>query len=805
MEIDLGRLLDALPGLVWTARPDGAAEYIGRRWLEFTGMDHRDAVGLGWRRAIHPEDAPRLLSRWAEIIASGRAGEVEARLRRHDGVWRWFLFQASPLPEASGAVLRWCGVNTEIEDRVRAEAALRDEERRFEFIVEGLPAMVTLMTPQGELESGNQYMLDYFGRTLEELKARPVGFSFHPEDRPQVMSRWRRSVETGEPYDHEARLRRGDGVYRWFHTRGFPLRDAEGRIQVWYLLQEDIDQRRRAEAWLAGEKQLLEQVALGLPLSTVLDDLSDLVERLAPGCYCSILLVDEGGDRFKVGAGPSLPPRYNAILDGKAIDPRYGPCSLAVVEKVPVITDDLARDPRWEGSVWPGLMAEYGLASCWSMPILSGARDVLGIFAIYRHEPEGPTAEEQELIDRFTKIAGIAIGRARADAALKAGEAELRQAYRHLTEAQRLSQTGSFRWDLTADTHDWSDETYRIWEVDPGTAITTQMLLDAIHPDDLSATEAVVSRAAQGEDFEQVFRIVTAGGAMKHVHAVGHLTEPAAGRPVFFGAIQDVTERKTAEEALNRASAELAHVARVTALGALTASIAHEVNQPLAGIITNASTCLRMLAADPPNLDGARATAQRTIRDGNRASEVIQRLRALFARRAPAMEPMDLNAAAREVLALSSGDLQRRRVIVRVDFADDLPPIRGDRVQLQQVILNLILNAADAMATVEDRPRDLWISTARAEPDLVALSVRDVGAGIAPEAVGRLFDAFYTTKADGMGIGLSISRSIVQAHEGRIWAAPNDGPGMTFSFAVPSGLEPAEAAPGPPNSVPREA
>jgi len=677
MEIDLGRLLDALPGLAWTARPDGTAEHVGRRWLEYTGLSAQEAAGRGWQDALHPDDGPRLLARWADIIASGQMGEVEARLRRFDGEHRWFLFRAAPMPEPSGEVTRWCGMNVEIEDRVRAEAALRAEERRFEFIVEGLPAMVTLMTPDGELETGNQYMLDYFGRTLDELKARPVGFSFHPEDRSEVMARWRRSVATGEPYDHEARLRRADGVYRWFHTRGFPLRDAGGRIHVWYLLQEDIDQRRRAEALLAGEKRLLEQVARGLQLNAILGDLSDLVESLVPGCYCSILLVDAGGDRFRVGAGPSLAPAYNAVLDGKTIDPGYGPCSLAVIRKVPIITADLARDPRWEGSDWPGLMARYGLASCWSMPILSGAQEVLGIFAIYRHEPEGPTADEQELIDRFTKIAGIAI------------------------------------------------------------------------------------------------------------------------------------ERKAAEDALNRASADLAHVARVTALGALTASIAHEVNQPLAGIITNASTCLRMLAADPPNLDGARATAQRTIRDGNRASEVIQRLRALFARRAPVMEPLDLNAAAREVLALSAGDLQRRRVVAHAAFAEDLPPVRGDRVQLQQVILNLVMNAADAMSDVADRPRELWVSTARAAPDRVALSVRDAGVGIPTEGLGRLFDAFYTTKADGMGIGLSISHSIIQAHEGRIWATPNDGPGMTFSFDIPCDPDPAaaphEAGTPRPKTVPKDA
>jgi signal transduction histidine kinase len=217
----------------------------------------------------------------------------------------------------------------------------------------------------------------------------------------------------------------------------------------------------------------------------------------------------------------------------------------------------------------------------------------------------------------------------------------------------------------------------------------------------------------------------------------------------------------------------------------LTASIAHEVNQPLSGIITNASTCLRMLAADPPNVDGARETARRTIRDGNRASDVITRLRALFDKKDTKTESVDLNEATREVIALSLSELQRSQVILRTELAKDLPPVTGDRVQLQQVILNLLRNASDSMSGIDDRPRNLVIRTERDEDDRVRLTVQDTGVGFEPQAVGRLFEAFYTTKSGGMGIGLSVSRSIIESHHGRLWAAPNDGPGATFSFSIP--------------------
>jgi signal transduction histidine kinase len=220
----------------------------------------------------------------------------------------------------------------------------------------------------------------------------------------------------------------------------------------------------------------------------------------------------------------------------------------------------------------------------------------------------------------------------------------------------------------------------------------------------------------------------------------------------------------------------------------LTASIAHEVNQPLSGIVTNASTCLRMLAADPPNVDGARETARRTIRDGNRASEVITRLRTLFSKRDSTAESVDLNEATSEVIALSMSDLQRARITLRQELADELPPVTGDRVQIQQVILNLMLNACDAMSSVDDRPRELVIATQADGENRVRLKVRDTGVGLQPDGADKLFEAFYTTKNNGMGIGLFVSRSIIESHHGRLWASPNDGPGATFSFSIPSGF-----------------
>jgi signal transduction histidine kinase len=376
----------------------------------------------------------------------------------------------------------------------------------------------------------------------------------------------------------------------------------------------------------------------------------------------------------------------------------------------------------------------------------------------------------------------------------KQSEEELRRSGAYLAKAQKLSMTGSFGWNVSADEHFWSEETFRIFEYDLSTKVTLQLMVDRVHPQDVPLVRQVIALAADGKDIDYECRLLMPSGSVKHLHIVAHGTRDQDGHLEFIGAVQDVTKRRLSEEALGEVRSELAHVARVASLGALTASIAHEVNQPLSGIITNASTCLRMLAADSPNVEGARETARRTIRDGNRASDVITRLRRLFSKKDPTNEPVDLNEATHEVTTLLRSELQRSRVILREELGGEIPPVTGDRVQLQQVILNLLRNASEAMSSIDDRPRQLVIRTEREEDDRVRLSVQDAGVGFKPQDEERLFDAFYTTKSGGMGIGLSVSRSIIESHHGRLWATPNDGRGATFSFSIPRRPESARYA-----------
>ena len=550
--------------------------------------------------------------------------------------------------------------------------------------------------------------------------------------------------------------------------------------------ENDAIERRRVESQLAGENRLLQMVASGCELSSVLASLCRFVEEAAPECICGTYLIDWSVSAFKKGAAPSLPASFLEAVEGLPVRTELCPCGVAALEKRQVIADDLESDPAWRDTPYRGLLLSHGLKSVWSTPIFALSGNVLGTFAIYHRQPATPSRQVQELIAQVTHIASIAIERAEDEASLKRSEA-------FLAQGQHLSSTGSFAWRVDTDDVTFSEELRRIFEFDGANRVTLAQVASRIHPDDLSLFRGQVEIARRtGRNIDNDLRLRLPDNSVKYVRTIAHASHDRNGRVEYIGAVQDVTARRLSEQALERARSDLAHVARVTTAGALTASIAHEVNQPLSGIITNASACLRMLAADSPDIEGALETARRTIRDANRASEVIARLRALFTKKELTIEPVDVNEVAREVIALSTNELGRNGVVLHQDFADDLPVVGADRVQLQQVILNLLLNGADAMKGIGDRPRRLLISTGRGERDHVRLAVRDVGVGVEPQHIDKVFDAFFTTKTSGMGIGLSVSRSIIESHHGRLWLEPNDGPGTTFTFSIP--IDPAGVA-----------
>jgi PAS domain S-box-containing protein len=398
---------------------------------------------------------------------------------------------------------------------------------------------------------------------------------------------------------------------------------------------------------------------------------------------------------------------------------------------------------------------------------------------------DNPLCDEQGRILRWYGTRTDIEGRKRAEEALRRSDA-------YLVEAQRLSHTGSWALNnLTGEISHSSEEHSRLYGFDPGRGTPSLgEFLERIHPEDRPwFLQALESARRAGKGFDLHHRVVLPDGSTKSLYGTAHAVINSSGDVTeFVGSIIDITERKQAEEQrekLRQLEADLAHINRVSMMGELATSIAHEVNQPLSGVVSNASACLRWLAGDTPNLEEAREATRRIVRDGKRAGEVIARIRALTKRTVATREWLDLNETILGVLALVEDEAKRKSVMIRTQFAADLSPVSGDRVQLQQVVLNLVMNATDAMSTVVERARELVITARNIDPEQVQVTVEDSGIGIDPQVTDKIFDSFYTTKPGGMGMGLSISRSILQAHGGRLWATTKDGPGTAFHFTLP--------------------
>jgi PAS domain S-box-containing protein len=428
--------------------------------------------------------------------------------------------------------------------------------------------------------------------------------------------------------------------------------------------------------------------------------------------------------------------------------------------------------------------------------VFATARTVMKEFAL--NAPKGQRYFESRLLPEFgphgsTKSV-LAITRDITDR--KQAEEKLRRSEAYLAEGQRLAHTASWAWNVRTGDAFWSEEMFRILGYDPETTKPTlSQFLERVHPEDRPRIERrakMESTALEKLESEADYRVVLANGTIKHLHSIARPVLSESGEVTeVVGTTMDVTERKQAEEErerLRQAQAELAHVTRVTTMGELTASLAHEINQPIAAAITNSNTCLRWLTRDPPDVEEAREAASRIAKDATRAADIIRRVRLLFQKGAPQQELVDVNEVIREMMVLLGSEADRCLASIRADLATDLPKVVADRVQLQQVFTNLMLNGIEAMKDAGTL-RELTIKSERASNSHLLISVSDTGVGLAPRQTDEIFNPFYSTKPNGIGMGLAISRSIIESHGGRLWATANNGPGATFNFTLPSEVQ----------------
>jgi PAS domain S-box-containing protein len=601
-------LLDLTHDTIFVRDMEDCITYWNRGAEQLYGWRRDEAIGRPSHVLLRTVFPAPLADIRAELLRSGRwEGELVHTKRNGTQVTvssRWSLQlgeQGKPL-----AVLE---TNTDISERKEAEARARDHQRELQLMIDSIPTLAWHTRPDGFAEYLNRPWLNYTGLSLEQASGWNWKVAIHPDDLPGLLAEWDAILKGGMPAEVEARLRRFDGQYRWFLFRPSPLRDESGKIIRWYGTNTDIEDRKRAE-----------------------------------------------------------------------------------------------------------------------------------------------------------------------DA--------LRRSEAYLAEGQKLSLTGSFGWKVKSGEMFWSAQTYSIFGFDAAVTPTIDLVKQRIHPDDVAIVEQTFQRASQdGSTIEFEHRLLMPDGSIKYLRVLARTVCHE-----LVGAVMDVTAVRRAQEALQQAQAELAHVTRVMTLGELTASIAHEVNQPLAGIVTNGEASLRWLEREVPDIDEARSALQRMVSDANRASNVIRRIRQLAKKAVPEMTQLDINDVITDTVPLVQRQAFIHRVKVRLELAPALPSVSGDRIQLQQVLINLIINAIDSMALVSEHDRELIVRSQVHENNDVLVAVRDVGMGIAPENVGQLFKAFYTTKPQGMGMGLSICRSIVEAHGGRVWASAGNERGATIQFTLPGHL-----------------
>jgi len=611
-ELPLRGVMDTIPGLVWSALPDGDFEFCNQRWLDYTGMSFNEIKGWGWAAAIHPQDVTNLQEGWRTALVRSTSFETEARMRRADGCYRWFVIQAVPLRDSSGRIIRWYGTNTDVEELKLAQEELQQQTSRLDQLFEQAPEAVAVLTTDDRIVRVNQEFTRMFGYERDEVLQRPINDLIVPETQIESSTAYTRLLKQGGRVEVETVRRRKDGTEIDVSLLAISVRTTSGQQVVNYAIYRDITERKRTE------EQLHESEA-----------------------------------------------RFQAMAD-----------------TAPVL-------------IW--MTGTDGLCNYFNKP--------------------------------------------------------------------------------------WLEFTGRTMEQEVGTG-----WIEGVHPEDVQGCfDGFLPAFHARKPFRMEYRLRRADGEFRWVMESGIPRYTGAGEFAgYIGSNIDITDLKRAEaerQRLRQLEADLAHINRVSMMGELAASLAHEIKQPITAALMDAKSCMRWLGRDTPDIAEGCQAASRMISDATRAAEVIDRVRSLYRRDTTDRESLDVNAVIREMILLLQDKADLNSVSIRTELAAGLPLITADRVQLQQVLMNLMFNGIEAM---KDAKGELSVTSKRTDDSQLLISVSDSGIGLPVEEADRIFDAFFTTKVQGTGMGLSISRRIIESHGGSLWACSNPGRGATFQFTLPT-------------------
>ena len=853
-------VIDTAPAMLHSARPDGYVDFFNKRWLEYVGLSLEEISGWRWTLVIHPDDVEGVVGEWRSSVESGKPFEAEARLRRADGEYRLMILRKVPLRDEAGSIVKWYGSALDIEDRRRAEQELRQAEEHIRAILDYSPNWIFLKDTEGRYLLVNREIERVFGMNQEQMKGKTDSEIFpFPEQAAEYRANDLKVLRAGLTMEFEEMALLEDGPHTSI-VHKFPLFDAHGNIYATGGVATDITERKRAEeARRYSEEQYRTVVETATDAVVSIDedskilfvnpatteifgyDTSELIGRpltmLMPE---SLRKLHEAGFKRYLATGERHLNWHGADFTGLRKNGQEFPVEVSfgemtsngrkvftgfirdisekkraedelrkqkevfqkIFENIPVLIafrgpggDRLELvNPEWERTTgWKlkeilehnaGALAEFfpdphdrqairdliaASTGQWTeLKVRVKDGRVIDVIAAFVHLSDGSTLF----------IGRDITGRKRAESELRESEARFRLVADSAPVRIWMSGTDKL---CTYFNKPWLDFTGRSIDRELGNGWA-----EGVDPEDLQKCLDTYTQAFdRREAFRMEYRLRRHDGEYRWVSDIGvPRFNPDGSFAGYIGSCIDVTEQRRAEEQLRQAHEDLARVTRVVALGELAAAIAHEVNQPLTAIVTNANFCLRELAGEGLSPDALQEAIAEIVNDGTRASAIISRIRSLLTKGAPDRSELDVNEVIREVTRLLRKELARNRVSLRYHLAPDLPPVLGDRVQVQQVLVNLILNSIESMRSRNNGPREILIQSAP-RPDGVLVQLQDTGAGIDPQQADRIFEPFFSTKPEGIGMGLSISRSIVESHGGHLWAAPSSN-GALFEFTLPA-------------------